>query len=153
VKIEILPFEATHRDDCERLLHGLPDWFGIPESNRSYIEGLSTLPAFVARHRGAVAGFVSIRVHGPKSCEIEILAVDRTLHRKGIGRALVGRCEEWARDARASLLHVKTLGPSHPDPFYAETRAFYRAIGFQPLFETTAFWGADQPTLILLKPL
>jgi hypothetical protein len=48
---------------------------------------------------------------------------------------------------------VKTLGPSHPDPFYAETRAFYRAIGFQPLFETTAFWGADQPTLILLKPL
>jgi hypothetical protein len=51
------------------------------------------------------------------------------------------------------MLQVKTLGPSHPDPFYRRTRAFYEAQGFVPLEETTAFWGEDNPTLVMVKSL
>jgi hypothetical protein len=51
------------------------------------------------------------------------------------------------------LLQVKTLGPSMPDEGYGKTRAFYAALGFLPLEETMAFWGEENPTLIMVKAL
>jgi len=48
---------------------------------------------------------------------------------------------------------VKTRGPSSPNIFYARTQAFYEAMGFTPLLETTAFWGERDPTLLLVKYL
>ena len=52
----------------------------------------------------------------------------------------------------ASLLEVKTLGASHPDPGHARIRHFYQRPGFLPLEETDP-WGADTPCLIMVKPL
>ena len=49
------------------------------------------------------------------------------------------------------LLHVKTRGPSDPDPGYARTQRFYEGMGFVPMLETTAFWGPADPTLVLVK--
>jgi hypothetical protein len=48
---------------------------------------------------------------------------------------------------------VKTRGPSQPDEGYERTRHFYLAHDFIPLFETDALWGAQDPALILVKPL
>ena len=42
---------------CEQILAALPDWFGIPDVNRDYIEGLTRLPAAVVVLQGAVVGF------------------------------------------------------------------------------------------------
>jgi hypothetical protein len=50
-------------------------------------------------------------------------------------------------------LNVKTLAPSHPDPYHARTRAFYQAMGFGPLFETAALWGPENPSAVLVKAL
>ena len=55
------------------------------------------------------------------------------------------------RSRSAGLL--KTLGPSNPDEGYRKTREFYSALGFLPLEETTAFWGPEQPTLVMVKVL
>ena len=60
---------------CDAILSGLPEWFGLPESNRSYIEGLSHLPAAVAEHEDHIIGFVSLRVHNARSAEIEAMAI------------------------------------------------------------------------------
>jgi hypothetical protein len=57
-----------------------------------------------------------------------------------LGRALVQALERDLIAAGVSLLQVKTLGPSHPDPSYARTRLFYEAMGFSPLEETQARW-------------
>jgi GNAT superfamily N-acetyltransferase len=75
------------------------------------------------------------------------------LHRRGVGRALVGSAEEWCGAEGVQYLQVKTLGPSAADEGYQRTRAFYFALGFVPLEETTAFWGERQPALILVKHL
>jgi hypothetical protein len=40
-----------------------------------------------------------------------------------------------------------------PDEGYDRTRRFYEAVGFLPLEETTAFWGPDNPTLVMVKVL
>lgn len=145
--------EPADIPSCERVLATLPDWFGIEESNRAYIRDLETLPAYVAEVDGAIAGFLAIKDHFPMSSEVHVLAVDRAQHRQGIGRALLAAAERDLVAASVRLLQVKTLGPSEPDQGYESTRSFYGALGFIPLEETAAFWGAENPTLIMVKPL
>jgi ribosomal protein S18 acetylase RimI-like enzyme len=100
-----------------------------------------------------VVGAAVLAVHFPSSYEIHFLAVHPDCHRQGIGRGLVALLEGEARRRGGCWMHVKTLGPSHPDPFYARTRAFYSALGYQPLFESSAIWGPENPALILIKSL
>lgn len=138
---------------CERILRALPEWFGIEESNRAYIGDLDALPSYVAIADGDVAGFLSLKHHFPAASEIHVLAVERSLHRLGIGRALVERAEAGLRAAGVALLQVKTLGPSNPDEGYRKTREFYKALGFVALEETTVPWGPDNPSLIMVKVL
>lgn len=138
---------------CERILRGLPDWFGIEDSNRQYIADLATMPTLVAAAAGEVLGFLTSRGHNPASAEIHVIAVRRDARRRGVGRALLAALEEQLTADGVRFLQVKTLGPSHPDPSYARTRSFYAAMGFLPLEETTAFWGADQPCLVMVKVL
>lgn len=149
--VTITHFEDRHRPACASLIHHLPDWFGIEASNRAYIAALGRLPTFVVESDSGVTAFMALEETSPEAVEIHVMAVAPELHRSGIGRAMVSHGESWARSRGLSILHVKTLGPSYPDPYYARTRAFYRALGFRPLFETTALWGAENPSLILVK--
>ncbi|HXJ33014.1 MAG TPA: GNAT family N-acetyltransferase [Candidatus Eisenbacteria bacterium] len=151
--VSIVPFEERHHAACTAILGALPDWFGIPESNTAYLQGLRELPAFVALRDGDVVGFASLRPHFERSAELEVMAVRPDQHRSGVGRALVRHCEAWLRARGFAVLHVKTLAPSHPDPFYARTRAFYLALGFEPVFETPALWGPENPALVSVKLL
>lgn len=149
----IVVFEPVMTASCESILAALPEWFGIPASNDAYIRDLANFPTFVAQYQNSVAGFMTLREHFPESWEIHCLAVERSRHRRGIGRELVRHAEEWLRSRGVQVLHVKTLAPSHPDPFYARTREFYRALGFHRVFESTAFWGPENPGLVCVKLL
>jgi GNAT superfamily N-acetyltransferase len=151
--LEIVPFEASMTGACTRILEALPEWFGIPAANETYIRNLPRLTTFVARSRGAEVGFIALEQHFPESAENHVLAVHPDHHRQGIGRALLSHSEEWLRKRGVQVFHVKTLGPSEPYAPYADTRAFYLALGFVPLFETTALWGPENPALVMAKPL
>ncbi|MGZ0151613.1 GNAT family N-acetyltransferase [Kribbella sp. WER1] len=83
---------------------------------------------------------------------MHLLAVKPDHHRQGIGRTLVNQLVTELRRDGCELLQVKTLGPSHPDPGYAHTRKFYRAVGFRPLEELQGFWGSN-PCLLMVMPL
>ena len=135
---------------CERVLDSLPDWFGIEESNRAYVESLRRLPGAVAVTGGEIAGFIALAAHGPQSLEIHVMGVERDRHRRGIGRELVRWARDFAIERGAHWLHVKTRGPSTPDPGYDRTRAFYLAQGFEPLFESLTLWGPENAALVLL---
>jgi ribosomal protein S18 acetylase RimI-like enzyme len=152
-EIAIAPFEARFAGACAAILAALPDWFGIPESNAAYLADLARLPTWVALDGAEPRGVLTLVEHDPHSFEVHFLAVHPRQHRRGVGRALLEHGASWARARGGRLLHVKTLGPSHPDPFYARTRAFYRALGFVPLFESPAFWGEGNPTLVLVRSL
>jgi hypothetical protein len=66
---------------------------------------------------------------------------------------LLERATKYAGAEGYSLLHVKTLAPSDPDPGYAATRAFYEAVGFLPLEVLPQVWGPENPCLLLVRPL
>ena len=52
----------------------------------------------------------------------------------------------------AAFLLVKTLSDRHPDPGYAQTRAFYRAVGFVPVMDLD-IWGPENPALLLVRAI
>ena len=143
---------APRPELVERLLRSLPEWFGIESAIAEYVTAAERMPALVAAADGTEIGVLLLEQHFPSTIEIHLMAVDRSWHRRGAGRALVAACEAFARDAGAALLEVKTLGPSRPDANYAATREFYAACGFLPLEELLDLWG-DNPCLIMVKPL
>ncbi len=82
-----------------------------------------------------------------------MIAVDPELHRQGVGTALLAWAEQWCEREGVRWLHVKTRGPSTPDPGYERTRQFYLARGFEPLFESLELWGPEDAALILVRVL
>ncbi|MDQ1477342.1 MAG: hypothetical protein QOE62_2571 [Actinomycetota bacterium] len=140
-------------DEVGRLLRDLPEWFGIEQSIRSYVDAARTLPSTFALRDGEVVGACVVRHHTAVAAEIEVLAVARTLHRQGVGRRLVQTVESGLREGGVVLLQVKTFGPSGVSEEYERTRAFYASMGFLPLEERTDIWGTENPCLISVKPL
>jgi GNAT superfamily N-acetyltransferase len=138
---------------CEPILRSLPDWFGIEEAIVHFLAETDGLPTFVARGTDRVLGFLSVKLHNPYSAEVYVMGVRQEAHRRGIGRTLIGRAEEWLKGEGIEYLQVKTLGPSHCDPGYAGTRAFYLAVGFRPLEESRQIWDERNPCLVMVKRL
>jgi coenzyme F420-0:L-glutamate ligase/coenzyme F420-1:gamma-L-glutamate ligase len=133
---------------AEAVLRDLPDWFGIEEATRAYIQAAEGLPTFAVEPD---VGFLCLKQHTPRAAELYVMGVRREQHRRGTGRALVNAAESWCRSRGIRYLHVKTLGPSRPDTGYDATRAFYEAVGFVALEELHGYWDGENPTLILVK--
>jgi GNAT superfamily N-acetyltransferase len=79
---------------AESVLRDLPEWFGIEEATRTYIDDAATLPTFAVEPE---AGFLCVKQHMPTAAEVYVMGVARTRHRQGIGRALVEAAESWCR--------------------------------------------------------
>jgi len=145
--------DGQYPDAVADLLRDLPEWFGIEQSVRDYVEAARTLPTIAAVCEGEVVGICLVRRHTTVTAEIELLAVRRDLHRSGVGRLIIERLEADVRPGGVKLLEVKTRGPSGVSPEYERTRAFYEALGFLALEERTDTWGRENPCLIMVKPL
>src|SRR5262249_45380835 len=104
-----------------------------------------------AEERQAVGVLLAVR-HFPAAAEIYLMAVDRALQRRGVGRALVDALERDLRADGVQFLQVKTLGPSEPYAAYERTREFYRRMRFEPLEEIVGLWPGN-PCLIMVKTL
>jgi GNAT superfamily N-acetyltransferase len=136
---------------CADILRLLPTWFGIPESNRDYVDTAETQPGIVASVADDDVGITTIKHHSPFAAEIYLMAVKPAHHRHGIGQRMLELVEASLRASGVEFLQVKTLSPARPDEGYARTRAFWLACGFRPLEEFPTLWDADNPALQLIK--
>jgi len=136
---------------CERVLRALPDWFGVEEALRGYVEDAARRQLFAARLNGREAGFAALKEHTAWAAELCVMGVLPWAHRQGVGRALIGRCEAACRQKGVEYLTVKTLADTHPDEGYADTRRFYLAMGFKPVEVFPTLWGEDNPCLMMVK--
>ena len=134
---------------CDEVLRALPDWFGLEQSVRDYVRDVAGLPFFAVGRDG----FLALKLHDPAAAEVYVMGVLPDRHRHGVGSALMDAGETFLRERGVEYLQAKTLGPSRPDEHYAATRRFYESRGFRPLEETTAFWGEENPCLIMVKRL
>jgi GNAT superfamily N-acetyltransferase len=138
---------------AEAVMRALPQWFELEGGLLELVEAARTSPTFIATEEGADVGFLTLKRQTPRAAEIIAMGVLPNWHRRGIGRALVEEACRSALRQGLRLLQVKTLGPSHPSEQYARTRAFYEALDFIPLEETTSVWGPSNPCLILVRTL
>lgn len=99
-----------------------------------------------------MVGVALIRRHFPETAGLHLIAVAPSSRGQGVGRLLVERAAADLMATGCALLAVHTVGPSFDDEPYAQTRRFYRRLGFLPLEEHTGLdWSG--PTLILVRPL
>jgi len=138
---------------CKEIIESLPNWFGIPESNKEYIAEVADTDFYVAYMLEKEIGFFSIISHFPQTSEIYVCGVLPDFHRLGIGTKLLKVIEKDLKKKGVNFLTVKTLSASHPDKGYAKTRKFYEAAGFVPLEEFKELWGKENPCLFMVKIL
>ena len=138
---------------CQEVLDDLPEWFAIPDAKATYVEASTQLPMLAGRLDGEIVAFVSLKPHTDFSIELYVLGVKRRFHRRKVGSALVDGAERFARELGRRFLTVKTLAPVTMDPHYAGTRRFYEAMGFLPIEIFPTLWDADNPCLLMIKPL
>jgi GNAT superfamily N-acetyltransferase len=95
-------------EDVERLLRSLPEWFGIERSLLDYVEDSRQLPTYVVRDRegGSIVGVLLVKRHFAASAEVQLMAVDRVWHRRGVGRALLRATEADLRKDGVRFLQV-----------------------------------------------
>jgi ribosomal protein S18 acetylase RimI-like enzyme len=136
---------------CEPILHALPDWFGIEDANRQFLIDIESLPTLIAWQEDRPVGFLTLKEHNSYSAEVHVMGVLIECHHQGIGTRLIAAAETYLHRRGIEYLQVKTLGPSHSDPYYARTRAFYAKVGFRPLQELVQIWDAENPCLIMIK--
>lgn len=136
--------------DCASIIADLPEWFGIPSATADYVEFAEREQAWVAELDGEAVGLMVLADHGFSALDIHFLAVRRDVHRQGIGRRLVEKGVAEARLLGRRYLTVKTLGPSRVSEPYGQTRAFYRAVGFEPLEELDLATWPDTPCLLMV---
>lgn len=156
-----MPATVTQVRDAaatDRILRGLPDWFGIDEAIDQYVrdaddEQFDSFIAFDGRTAvGVGLGVCLVSWPQPGSAEVHLLAVDARHRRSGIGALLIQTIADHTRRRGAKLLTVHTVGPSFFNEPYAQTRRFYEAVGFLPLHEFDDIaWGG--PTLVMVRPL
>jgi streptothricin acetyltransferase len=95
--------------------------------------------AFLAYADGRVAGQLILHRHWNAFAWVEGIGVDRSFRRRGIGRALVRRGEEWVRKQGLPGMMVETQ-----DNNVAACR-FYSSCGFVLKgFDTGLYWASEQ---------
>jgi len=152
LRIVIRQMETREHALCDRILRGLPDWFGIEEAIVNYVRDLQNMETWIAEADGECVGFSAINQHNEYSAEIHVMAVAEEYHRQGIGRQLVEHSEATLLSRSVEFLQVKTLSPSRPNTHFERTRRFYERMGFRPL-EENLLWGERNPCLIMVKHL
>ncbi len=149
----IRALDPADAEACDGIVASLPDWFADADGLREAAEAVRTHEGLVVVDGSEVVAFLTLVHPYPVTSEISWIAVRADRRRSGFGAMLVGAAIDVLRPRGVGLLAVKTLSDREdPGPEYAQTRAFYLALGFMPVVELD-IWGPENPCQILARPL
>lgn len=137
----------------EKVLRGLPDWFGIENALLDYAASVSELPFWAALEGDVCVGFVSVKIHHGHTGDIYVMGILPEYHRQGIGRQLMEAADYYFQENGCKYVIVKTLSELAESEHYERTRQFYLRVGFEPLITLTEMWDEQNPCLIMIKEL
>jgi len=151
-EIKIIEDEGQKSLVCQEILRDLREWFEVESAVMEYIAKVRDRLFVMAVIDGAPIGFISIEDVNEYVSEIYVMGIKRDFHRHGVGRQLLAFVEGKLVSQGKKYLLVKTLSERRPDKQYDQTRAFYKRVGFLPLYELD-IWGEDNPCLLMIKSL
>ncbi len=134
------------------ILENLPEWFGNKEALDDYVVKVRELPYWAAQDTaGNCVGFFSVKTHYGNTGDIFVCGVLPRYQNNGIGKALYDAAEKYLVENGCKYAIVKTLSDIVNYEPYAQTRNFYKNIGFEPLITLTEMWDEENPCLIMIK--
>lgn len=129
---------AEDADALIEIARALPQWFTPNEIESEMTPDIRDESVLVAEADGEPVGFVcwgKPESHAePGVVEIYWLAVHRDWRGKGLGKALLRVLEEKLQRDGLKAVELWTVADSELYPPYADTRAFYRAMGYRDLY-------------------
>ena len=147
---------------ARKILEALPEWFEVEESREEYIAGCVDW-IFLADFRedaqsaygektDCCTAFLCLKETGNATVEIAVMGVRKDYHRKGIGKQLVEKSKEIARESGYSFMQVKTVQLGNYED-YDRTNHFYIACGFKEFEVFPLLWDEDNPCQVYVMSL
>ncbi|MFO1169888.1 MAG: GNAT family N-acetyltransferase [Hyphomicrobiaceae bacterium] len=157
IEIDSPSASASRAEACARITAALPDWFGLEDANRRYVEDAARYEALAARTKDST--IIGLLVYKPipassahpAAIDIHWLGLLPQFHHHGIGTQLIESLSQLARVRAVPALTVETLDPSADDPNYLRTYSFYVKQGFQVCAHFN--FGPDNPAVKMVRPV
>ena len=134
------------------VLLDLPEWFGIPEYTKDYIEKSKDLVFFAAYDNDLPIGFVTLKETSQYTIEIHCMGILKSHHRLGYGGMLMDKVLKYAVSKCYKFIQVKTVEQGKYDT-YDQTNMFYKSVGFFELEVFPKLWDEWNPCQVLVKAL
>ena len=128
--IEVRQLEPDDHEAVLAIARGLPEWFDETACHRSIPIDIRYQDGFVATSQGTVVGFITLYIAEGR-LNIGWLGVRRDFQRMGIGKALLAKAEDVARETGIDEIATCTLGDGVDYAPYEQTRSFYFKNGFR----------------------
>ncbi|MFO7969485.1 MAG: GNAT family N-acetyltransferase [Bacillota bacterium] len=137
----------------EKILRDLPEWFGIEEATKEYINTVKNYPFIACYKNDEAIGFYSLREENKNVLDMYVLGVLKKYHHKGIGKALQEFAEKYAREKGYKYLMVLTLAKKANNKAYLDTREFYLRMGYIDFYQNDEIFSPEDPCQIMIKCL
>ena len=134
------------------VLEALPEWFEVESSRESYIAECVDWIFLEAEADGKPAGFLCLKETGRQTVELAVMGVLKDDHRHGLGRQLVEKAKEAAKEAGYEFMQVKTVKMGMYDD-YDRTNLFYIGCGFKEFEVLPDHWDEANPCQIYVMYL
>ncbi|MFU7517542.1 GNAT family N-acetyltransferase [Clostridium sp. HCS.1] len=137
---------------AEKVLSNLPEWFGLPESTKTYINYSKEMPFWADIEDKEIRGFISLKETSPYTVEIYVMGVLKKFHRNKIGYNLFKACYDYAKGQGYLYMQVKTVKEGCYEE-YDKTSAFYKKVGFKELECFPTLWDEWNPCQIYIMSI
>lgn len=132
------------------ILADLPEWFGLPESTKEYVQESKTKPYWAYYHHNQPVGFIALKETSRYTAEIYVMGVMKQYHHQYIGKQLYYQLARYACEKGYEYLQVKTVDEGHYD-VYDKTRQFYEHMNFRKLECFPTLWDKFNPCLVMIQ--
>ena len=132
------------------ILTQLPEWFGLPDSTKEYIQNSKDMPFWACFEEDKPIGFVVLKETSEFTAEIYVMGVLKEYHRNGIGRLLYETFEQYAKEQGYQFVQVKTVKKGRYKE-YDITNAFYEKLGFKEFECFPTLWDEWNPCQVYVK--
>lgn len=144
--------EALKEEIAKHTLNLLPDWFGLPDATKEYIEQSKTMPFFAYYKDNQYVGFIALKETGPVTAEVYVMGILQEYHRQGIGKMLMKQLYAYASRKKYEFLQVKTVDAGHYKE-YDQSRMFYEKMGFRKFEVFPTLWDEWNPCLVMVMAI
>lgn len=151
--IQLIEDSVLKQDIAQKILNDLPEWFGIPESTKHYIDTVVNYDFIAAFDNDTPIGFYSVRHENKDVLDMYVLGALKAYHNKGVGYKLQSFVNEYAIEKGYKYLMVLTLAKKANSEEYLLTRKFYLNQGFTDFYQNDDIFDKFNPCQIMMKVL